>query len=201
MITVPADRLVEDYLRRLEEAAAPLRRSRREELVGEIREHLEAALADADADDEVAVRNALERLGPPEEIVRAADDTDPGAAAQRSRVLEIAALVLLVVPGFGWLPGIVLVALSRIWWGREKLLGIALAVAPAVLFFLMWNVGTGGDSSGVAEVGAQPSFPEEPFPGETESSVGPLEIFFLVLTLLSGLPSVLYLGWRLRART
>ena len=50
-----------------------MQRSRRAELIAEIREHIEAALREEDAASEVAVRNVLERLGPPEEIVEAAE--------------------------------------------------------------------------------------------------------------------------------
>ncbi len=54
MSTMQADRIVDDYLRRLEAAAAHLQRSRRAELVAEIREHIEAALRQDDAASEVA---------------------------------------------------------------------------------------------------------------------------------------------------
>jgi hypothetical protein len=40
MTTMETHRLVDDYLRRLEEAAAHLQRTRRAELVAEIREHI-----------------------------------------------------------------------------------------------------------------------------------------------------------------
>ena len=40
MTTMQTDRLVDDYLSRLEEAAAHLQRSRRAELLAEIREHI-----------------------------------------------------------------------------------------------------------------------------------------------------------------
>jgi len=65
MTTVHTNKFVEDYLRRLEQAAAPLARARRAELVAEIREHIDDALLEAGAADEVAVRNVLERLGRP----------------------------------------------------------------------------------------------------------------------------------------
>ena len=90
------NRLVQDYLRRLEQAAAPLPRSRRAELVAEIREHIDDALLEAGAADEVAVRNVLERLGPPEEIVAAA--ATPTGPTGRAGRLEIGALIALAVP-------------------------------------------------------------------------------------------------------
>ena len=81
MNTLETDRIVDDYLRRLEAAAAHLQRSRRAELVAEIREHIDVALRQEEAANEVAVRNVLDRLGPPEEIVDAAE---PMPARRRS---------------------------------------------------------------------------------------------------------------------
>jgi uncharacterized membrane protein len=110
MTTVHSDRLVEDYLRRLEAAAiaAGLPPDRRAELVAEIREHVREALPDDDS-DETAVRNVLERLGPPEDI--AADAAEAGPAPRRGgwNGLAIASFVC----GLLW-----------IWW-----LGSVLALA------------------------------------------------------------------------
>lgn len=64
-----ADALVADYLGRLEAAAWPLPPERRTELASEVREHIEAALSEAGSRDEVTIRNVLDRLGRPEEIV------------------------------------------------------------------------------------------------------------------------------------
>lgn len=61
--------LVDEYLRRLERAADRLAPARRGELVGDVKEHIEAALAGDH--DELTVRNVLDRLGTPEEIVAA----------------------------------------------------------------------------------------------------------------------------------
>ena len=105
MITVKTDRLVDDYLRRLEEAAAHLQRSRRTELVAAIREHIDAALREEEAAGEAAVRNVLERLGTPEQIVDAAEPA-PGEEPRRAGKLEIWALIALVVPVIGWLFGL-----------------------------------------------------------------------------------------------
>ena len=121
MATMETDRLVDDYLQRLEDAAAHLQRSRRAELIAEIRGHIEAALREEDAAGEVAVRNVLERLGPPEEIVEAAGP--PPADTAPSQKLEIVALVALLVPFLGWVVGVVLVAVSRAWTNRDKLIG------------------------------------------------------------------------------
>ena len=182
MITMDTDRLIDDYLHRLEAAAAHLQRSRRAELVAEIREHIEAALREEDAANEVAVRNILERLGPPEEIVDATEPAsmvsgDPGR-------LETAALVALVVPFVGWLIGIVLVLLSQAWSRRDKVIGLLLALLPAILPFLFIFVGTSSGPDTSSSSG--------------DSGVGVLEVFGIVLLFLAGLPSAVYLGWRLR---
>jgi uncharacterized membrane protein len=111
MHTMETDRLIDDYLRRLEHAAAHMQRARRTELVAEIRGHIETALGQEHG--EAAVRNVLDRLGPPEEIVEAAEPPSlPGD--RRAGVLEIVALVALIVPFIGWLIGTVLAFASRV---------------------------------------------------------------------------------------
>ena len=131
-----ADVLLRDYIRRLEAAAWPLAAERRIELAGEVREHIETALAKAGSRDETTIRNVLERLGPPEEIVAA--EAEPGSApvtatiGQRSGQspwgpLEVVALLLLTVgavllPVVGPLFGLVFVWLSGQWTTRNKLI-------------------------------------------------------------------------------
>jgi hypothetical protein len=97
MTTMRRDPLVEGYLRRLEAAAAHLPRERRRELVAEIEAHVGDAPAEA-GDDEAAVRNALERLGSPEEIAAAAGP-EPAARPRRGPLETIAPIVLLAGAG------------------------------------------------------------------------------------------------------
>src|SRR4051794_14843544 len=92
MTTMRRDPLVDDYLDRLEAAAAHLPRERRKELIAEIGEHVPAGRAEA-GDDETAVRNVLERLGSPEEIAAAAG-TPPLVRPQRGPLETIAVIVL-----------------------------------------------------------------------------------------------------------
>jgi hypothetical protein len=120
-MTRTAHPLADDYLRRLERAARSLPRSDREELLAQIRSHLDAGLT-PDA-TEGQVRNLLIELGPPEDIVAAAGPDRPPA---RRGIREIAALVLLVTgfpPVIGWLAGLALFMWSPLWSGRQKLLG------------------------------------------------------------------------------
>jgi uncharacterized membrane protein len=180
MTAVQTHPLIADYLSRLDAAAAGLPQQQRAELMAEIREHIDHDIGAAGGADEIAVRNALERLGPPEEIVAAADagaSASP-AADQRRRVgvLEIAALIALaVLPLLGWIVGAVLVVLSTAWTSRDKLVGLLLPLAFVVLGALL---------------------PLLLSPG---SNLGPLEVAFLQLFFLGGPIAALYLAWRLRA--
>lgn len=105
-MNVHTDPLVDDYLRRLDAAASALPAHRRDELVGEIRDHIQEALRQTPAGDKAAVRNVLERLGSPEEITAAAADPPPpgqlAAAFSQTNGLAIASLLLAVL----WFAGI-----------------------------------------------------------------------------------------------
>lgn len=186
MTTTHTTKLVADYLRRLEHAAAPLPRSRRAELVAEIREHIDDALLEAGASDETVVRNVLERLGPPEEIVAAAGV--PSGPTGEAGKLEIAALLTLAVPGIGWLVGVPLMLMSRAWSGSEKLVGVLLGLGlPLLLGFVVF--GAGAETTAV-----DPLEPVEP----ADEGLGPLEVAVLAVSLLSGLVASAYLALRLR---
>jgi len=159
---VDAEVLVHDYLGRLDAAAGSLPPSRRAELTGEVRQHIEMALAEAGGRDEVTVRNVLDRLGPPDEIVEAelgADGPAPGWAAAQPRApavhsgwggTEIAAILLLTLgavflPIIGPLLGLIFVWASNQWTSREKLIGTAIVVVLAILpIILLLGVQAGG---------------------------------------------------------
>ena len=154
-----ADALVRDYLGRLEAAAWPLSGDRRGELVSEVREHIESALAEAGSRDEVTARNVLERLGAPEEIVAAEAEAGspagwtppPRADAERAPrwgVVEVAAILFLTLgaiflPFVGPVIGLVLVWLSREWTTRQKWIATLI-----VLVLLLLGVSAGSMSSG-----------------------------------------------------
>jgi hypothetical protein len=195
MTTMETDRLVDDYLQRLEAAAAHMQRSRRAELVSEIREHIETALREEEALGEAAVRNVLERLGRPEEIVDAAEPAPTESPAGTGK-LEIAALIAMVVPFIGWLFGIVLVLVSQTWSRRDKAIGIALALIP-LLVPLLATLAMGGS-------GSEERVPlgDEPPAGLKEDSDGLTggEQAVLAVAFFAGLPSAIFLGWRLRRR-
>jgi heme A synthase len=116
----------------------------------------------------------LERLGPPEEIVEAAQPA-PAAEQRPTGKLEVAAMVTLVVPFIGWLFGIAMVLISKAWSNREKTIGTALALVAVVPFLTLAIV----DSY-------------------SESTNSTFEVLLFVLWVIGGLPSALYLGLRLR---
>ncbi len=103
-MNVHTDPLVDEYLRRLEAAAAGLPAGRRLELVSEIRGHLREALRQVPEGDQAGVRNALERLGAPEEVAAAALDAseDSSTAVGQLSGLAIASLLMAVL----WFAGI-----------------------------------------------------------------------------------------------
>lgn len=131
-----------DYLRRMDAAAGSLQPERRAELLQEIHEHVDAA-REAAGGDPVAMRNALDRLGDPVEIVAAAQDGPALVAVVAPRPglgVEIAALLLLtlgsLVPFAGWIAGVVLLWSSRRWTTAEKYLAtVVMPFGPAPALF------------------------------------------------------------------
>lgn len=154
------DRLVADYLARLAAAAASLPADRRAELIEEISLHIAEARAVLPAARSVlpsagvsasgraaagassAVSAVLERLGSPEDIVRAAAEDDEadgvpltptpgtgtlGTRQARGRAFDIGTVVLLLVGGLliglGWIIGVVMLWASPRWRTSDKLLG------------------------------------------------------------------------------
>jgi HAAS len=133
------DELAAAYLRRLRRAARVLPRARRQELVDEIAEHIAQARASAAVPgkgEPEALRNALERLGEPRDIVAAAGGGGGGGVqTARPAGLEVAAVALLLtggivgliigIPGViaGWGAGVLLLWVSPRWRWPDKLLG------------------------------------------------------------------------------
>lgn len=72
-MTRTSERLVSEYLRRLERELADLPTARRGEIIEEISEHIEEARAGG-LDDEASVRSVLDRLGDPADIAAEAHE-------------------------------------------------------------------------------------------------------------------------------
>lgn len=137
--------LVQDYLRHLHGEALRLPVPEARELEAQIREHLTAALGQQPTEAEV--RQTLDRLGEPAELVDAAGGAVPGPGlAQPDRRedgawREVGALVALVAAAVLfwllpvslvlWLGGLVLLVLSRRWSVADKVWGaLVLGVGP-----------------------------------------------------------------------
>lgn len=130
------DRLVADYLRRLDRQLARAPRRAAAELREQIAAHLDEAVP-PDA-SEATVRTALVHLGEPEDIV--AEITPPASPARATRASSdvVAWLLLsvgsLVLPVIGWLAGAVLLAMSPRYSHGQKTL--VLGVWPFGPFLL-----------------------------------------------------------------
>jgi uncharacterized membrane protein len=191
------NRLVDEYLRRLDRALHDLPSDRRGEIMQEIQEHIEQALSELGSPNEAEVRGLIDRMGEPEDIAAEAR-ASLGFRPPRARALEVAALVLLavggltalvglvggvvlfwvspawvIVPVVGWVVGVVLLWVSPSWTWRDKLVGTLLI--PGGLFTPL-AVGLG---AGLA----------------LPVGVGELVLLFL---LAAPIASVAFLAWRLR---
>ena len=135
---------VDRYLHDLDRELQDLPASRRRELVDEIREHIDSALAESATGQESDVRNVLERLGEPEDIAEEARQRF-GISRTKPGIKETLALVLLpiggiVIPVLGWVAGAVLLIASNVWTSREKVIGMLLVpggLLPAVLLLML----------------------------------------------------------------
>jgi hypothetical protein len=189
-MTTEADALILRYLQDLESQLGDLPANRRQELLDEVSAHIAAARADLDPETEAGVRTMLERLGDPADIAAEARDR-AGVPAVPPRPatpwLEIATVVLLVLPFLGWVLGAVLVWLSRLWTTRDKLVGTV-----GGLSWVLGGLGTVMVSAG-GPVGQ---------PGVDVGTTGPnpLELILVVAPFVLPVAAAVYLGVRLRAR-
>jgi uncharacterized membrane protein len=175
-----SDRIVTDYLDRLDAELAGVPRAGRREVLDEIEAHIEEGRAELPADDEAGVRNLLERLGDPGEIAAEARER-VGVRRPRATWREIGALILLpfgslVLPFVGWFVGVFLLWLSDAWTSRDKLIGTLLVpggVLGPIWLFGIWTVHAKSGS---------PVWPS----------------FFLSLFVIAPLVVDGYLIWRLR---
>ena len=97
MSSTDSDAIVSDYFRRLEALLGGLSHADREQLLGEIHEHVREALAGLPVASEAAVREVLERVGRPDEIAREAlaDRTKRRRFTDRRILLAVAGVVVV----------------------------------------------------------------------------------------------------------
>jgi hypothetical protein len=145
MTTTARHPLVEEYLRTLRAEAGRLPEDQARELVADIDEHLDVAL-DQDS-TEAEVRNVLERLGTPAELVAAAGPPPPTPEARSfasptgAIICLIAAEILCLLLPVSvplWLAGLVMMARAQVWTERQKWLGfVALGSGLPVAFVFL----------------------------------------------------------------
>jgi uncharacterized membrane protein len=174
---------VDEYLERLRRSMKDLPAERRDEIVAEIRQHIDEELTLRVSATDADVRNVLERLGDPDDIAAEARERFGVPQAERATPwLEAVAIVLLLIPFLGWIVGMVLVWLSGIWTTREKVIATLLLPGGILATFLV----TIGSSQAIGSGGG---------------GVGPTEAVVLWVTVLLGIPPALFLGNRLRSAT
>jgi uncharacterized membrane protein len=189
-MTTEVDALILRYLQLLKTELHDLPANRRQELLDEVGEHIATARAALDPETEAGVRSMLERLGDPADIAAEARERfgvqrpPPGRATPW---LEVIAIVLLVIPFVGWVVGVVLVWLSRLWTTRDKLIGTL-----GGLSWVLAGLGTVMTSAGGSRaVGSAPL-------GPSETSL--IEMVLVVAPFVLPIAAAIYLGIRLRAR-
>ncbi|QCX78059.1 hypothetical protein C9F11_22160 [Streptomyces sp. YIM 121038] len=151
--------LVRAYLTEVERATSALEPARRQELLADLREHVESRIADAGAPDDATVRGMLADLGTPAAIAASAlaesapapapaaapaaagATADSGSDAVRTKLTIL--LLLCAAPlGLLWHPfatvvaggaGLYLLSKSTRWTTRQKVTGTALTLLVPLL--------------------------------------------------------------------
>ena len=175
--------LVEDYLARLRLAAARLPRAQRDDLVADLTAHLDAGAAEAGSEAEI--RNLLDAVGDPDQIVAEAMPAPAVAAGSGpSGALALGLGVLaLVLAGVGLLIFSIPLAIAVIalgWRARQYARSVAgsavlatsafvLGVIALVLPLLLWSVLSSAHSDTPEQQDQRPA--EATVPLTPESSV------------------------------
>lgn len=136
--------LVTVYLHALRRQAESLPASRRAELIEEIASHIEFSLPEMPS--EVQIREVLDRLGTPEEIVDAElEGAQEPLTEQATREPlshgDIAGLLLLLLggvalPPVGYMIGTALIGASRRWSALARTIMVALPFVAAMVIFV-----------------------------------------------------------------
>lgn len=135
--------LISNYMGAFLREATALTEARRAELAEEIKSHIEISLPENAS--EVEIRELLDRLGAPEEIVTAELDDEPSRSPvvpEPLRRADLVGLILLLLggallPPVGYLVGTGLVGLSRRWSVPVRVLLVGLPCVAG----LMWVAG------------------------------------------------------------
>jgi fucose permease len=110
---------------------------------------------------------------------------------------EYFALLLLLVggivlPGIGWIAGVLLLWLSHVWTTREKLIGTLLVPGGlAGAFYLMFVSGSMETCVGVSEIGSPTSFECTGGISNTEQA---LWVMLFILLIIAPIFTTIFLG-------
>jgi hypothetical protein len=132
--TDQADKLVRRYLAQLDAALQGVDASRREEILTNVREHIDEGRAGLDPDDAATVRTLLDRVGDPAAIA-----AEAGAPSPDSRRWDAWAPWLIifgpVAGGLGWVAGMLILWTSPTWSRRDQLIATFVPLAGLVALF------------------------------------------------------------------
>jgi hypothetical protein len=130
-----ADEIIAGYISRLEAASSALPRARRDELVGDIQQHVAEARSAFEDETDADVLNLLDRLGDPADLVAAAgSDPAPLAAAPVTMPVGFMDVLAAVLLWFFWPVGVVLTWLTARFTLFDKL---AITLAPVIVLVLI----------------------------------------------------------------
>jgi len=196
-MTAPhAVQLIDGYLARLSAAAADLPRSARDELIDDMRIHIDEARGREPDETDASVLNILDRLGEPASVVADARDRLGIRPPQpyRPGVLEVAAVILLP---FLWPIGVILLWMSPAWHWRDKLIGTLVPPGGYIglSYILLAAVGPGRSCGSVTDQAGH--LIQSSCSGPPELP-GVLLVPWTILVFGSPLISAAYLGIRLR---
>jgi hypothetical protein len=203
------DELVEEYLRRLDQALHGAPAERRRELLDDISEHISLARESDQADSPARTRVLLDRLGDPEEIAAEAWPADE-RAGRRSLAIGVVTIGLLLVGGIllpvvGWIIGVILLWSSALWSKNEKVVGTLLlpgGLLPAFVLLLYPS----GEASCTRPTPVRPrppgTAPSDLFAACSETGSGTRWLLVVLLIAVAAVPTftAIYLGRRLRLR-
>ena len=198
------DALVNDYLEQLDAELADLPRGSRREVMDEISTHIAEMRAGLVAENELEIRQLLDRLGDPAEIAAEARERF-GVLRQKRTWVETAALILLsfgmIVPFIGWLAGVILLWLSNVWNTRDKLLGTLFAPAGWVVVVWIGLQALGTTTSCATSTDERGRLISNSCPGGTSDSGSVFWLALLIALVVASIATMIYLGVRLRRLT
>jgi hypothetical protein len=199
----PSQRLVKQYLKELRDASRGLSRAERRELAAQIEEHIGAALALVPAPSEADVRDVLERLGEPGEIVAEQYGARAGRGGMGAQA--VIAIVLLLIGGFlagiGWIAGVVLLWTSQVWTTREKIVGTLLVPGGLATALYLSLLAGGEECGGLVTYSNGISHTVTSCTGATTTLDHVLAIALFAFLLIAPIGSAIFLAIRARPQT